>query len=266
MEDNDEILNKPAGRGISYPFLGLQEAVERAQKFYEVERKNAAPASTAVKHWGYSEKSSGGKQTIAALQYFGLMQYLGTGEHRQVKLTERAYDIIHNPPDSEERYQALRDAVAAPKLYAELLAKFSPHELPSDDTLKFFLLRNKDISPNSVDSLIKNFRASLSFAGYGVQGGSQFMVHRQAIVFDDTPSANPNFGPLSGKIAESRSRNAVAKSEGMREEVCSLLEGTATLRWPGNISKSSVIDLCDWLDLVKRKIERAASAADQVNS
>jgi hypothetical protein len=261
MEDNNELLSKPAGRGISYPFLSLVDSVDRAQKFYDIERKNAAPVSSAVKHWGYSEKSSGGKQTIAALQYFGLMQYLGTGEHRQVKLTERAFAIIHNSPESEERYQALRDAVASPKLYAELISKFSPSELPSDETLRFFLLRTKDVSPNSIDTLIKNFRASLSFAGYGkIEDGSNPNWNRvkQSLLFEDTPSALPRFGSLS-------TRAPVAKPEGMREEACSLDEGTATLQWPGSISKSSVIDLCDWLDLVKRKIERAANAADQAN-
>jgi hypothetical protein len=46
---------------------------------------------------------------------------------------------------------------------------------------------------------------------------------------------------------------------GLREDVCSLVEGgSALVRWPEHISKASAEDLLVWLDFVKQKIKRAA--------
>jgi hypothetical protein len=282
-EDNRSANKQPTAsvRGVSYPFIDLQEAVARAQKFYDIERKNAAPIATAVKHWGYSDKSSGGKQTIAALSYYGLLQDLGSGEHRQVKLTDRALDIIHSPLDSKERKQALQDAAAAPKLYGELLSKYTAHELPSDDTLRFFLLRTKDVNQNSVDALIRNFRATLSFSGLDSPTANQWSANTQShssgvtnltegpdSVAGQGTRGNTVITPGAGTLSMQGGASAISTqgSGAMREEVCSLNEGMVVLRWPSNISKSSVLDLGEWLDLVKRKIERAASAIDQTNT
>ena len=44
----------------------------------------------------------------------------------------------------------------------------------------------------------------------------------------------------------------------MRQEVFSLPEGTVAIEWPGDLSPESFQDLSDWLDILKRKIGRAA--------
>jgi len=45
----------------------------------------------------------------------------------------------------------------------------------------------------------------------------------------------------------------------MRQDVFSLTEGEAVIRWPTPLSADSIADLDEWLDLVKRKIKRSAS-------
>ena len=47
----------------------------------------------------------------------------------------------------------------------------------------------------------------------------------------------------------------------MKEDVFSLDEGDVVLRWPDRISKTSARDLQDWLELIRRKIERSANVA-----
>jgi hypothetical protein len=46
----------------------------------------------------------------------------------------------------------------------------------------------------------------------------------------------------------------------MRQEVFSTTEGEVVLNWPSPLSETSIQDLQDWLELVKRKISRAAPA------
>src|SRR5450759_3542398 len=151
-------------RGIAFPSINLETAVKRAEQFWNAERKNAAPADVAVTHWGYSLKSSGGKLTTAALISYGLLRDEGSKEERTVRLTERALDIVLHPIDAPERLQALKAAARAPKINNELLAKWPPNSLPSDQTIKVYLLREKDFNPNTVDSFIKDFRATVRYA------------------------------------------------------------------------------------------------------
>ena len=157
---------KAIGRSFSYPFIALEEAVGVARKFYQEERKMAAPVAAAIRHFGYSESSSGGRQTISALLQFGLLEDEGRSEDRLVKLTDRALTIILAEPNSPERAAALRECARMPKVYAELLNKWVD-DLPSDSSLSYFLLKTKDLNPNNVNSFIKNFRRTLAYAGAG---------------------------------------------------------------------------------------------------
>lgn len=152
------------GRSVSYPFISLEEAVARAKVLWDKEGKNLAYVSAAVSHWGYAEKSSGGRQTVAALKSFGLVEDEGSSEGRQIRLTDRALDILLDP-DTSKKKLALRAAATAPKIYAELLVKWSANELPSDPTITAFLLREKDFNRNTVADFIKDFRANIAYAG-----------------------------------------------------------------------------------------------------
>lgn len=155
---------KSIGRGISYPFIDLEEAIAQARKFYVEERKSSVPVSSAMKHFGYSETSSGGRQTVSALLQFGLMEDEGRKDSRNVRLTNRALTILLGENDSEERTIALRECVQLPRIYSELLTKYG-EELPSDSTLNYYLRREKDFNPKTVGAFIKDFRNSLAFVG-----------------------------------------------------------------------------------------------------
>ncbi|EHL24155.1 hypothetical protein KYG_04225 [Acidovorax sp. NO-1] len=159
------------GRGISYPFIDLEQAIAQARKFYAQERKSSAPVLSALKHFGYSESSSGGRQTISALLQFGLLEDEGRKDSRNVKLTNRALTILLAEDDSPERAEALHACARMPKIYAELLSKYG-EELPSDATLTYYLRKDKDFNPKTVDAFIKDFRKSLAFAGGALKAPS----------------------------------------------------------------------------------------------
>jgi len=152
------------GRSVSYPFITLEHAIVRSKQLWDKEGKNLAFMTAAVKHWGYAEKSSGGKQTVAALKGFGLILDTGNGDGRQLRLSERALDILLEPETSLKRISAIRDAVMQPKIYAELLTKWSASQLPSDETMTAYLLRDKDFNRNTVADFVKDFRENVIFA------------------------------------------------------------------------------------------------------
>jgi hypothetical protein len=152
------------GRGPSYPAMGIEEAIQKAQQFWAAEKRSAAPIVAAARHWGYSETSSSGKVAVAALLHYGLLEDQGSKDSRTVKLSPRGLDIVLDAPDSPERLKAIQEAVRAPRLYADILTKWGAGELPSDQTMRYYLLRERGFNEGSVTGFLKDFRASVSFA------------------------------------------------------------------------------------------------------
>jgi hypothetical protein len=152
------------GRSVAFPFISLEAAINRARQFWNHEGKNAAPLPAAAADWDYGLKSGALRQTVSAMKQYGLMVDSGSGDAREIKLTDRALDILLEPEDSPKRAASIRAAATGPKIYAELLSKWNPGALPSDATITAYLLREKDFNRNSVADFITDFKANIAFA------------------------------------------------------------------------------------------------------
>jgi hypothetical protein len=144
-------------RSPSFPFISLREAVERARALYAAERRNAVSVDAAARHWGYSPKSSGGKQTVAALRAFGLLEGEGS-----VRLTDRAVRIALDE-GSEERDRLLRTAALSPPVYSRLWERYE-RDLPSDESLRNHLVVEMGFNRNAVEDLLRGYKETLDFA------------------------------------------------------------------------------------------------------
>lgn len=157
-ESNDA---KKLERSPKYPFIALGKAVERAKEFYAQEKRNVANPNIAVAHWGYSEKSSGGKQTLAALRSYGLLENSGGG----VKLSDRGFRIVVDErPDSPDRPGLLREAALAPPINARLWQRYGA-DLPSDANLKHTMVMQDGFTPSAAEDFVGKYRETLTFAG-----------------------------------------------------------------------------------------------------
>lgn len=252
-----------AKRSTSYPSITLEEAVKRAEQFWNAEKKNAAPVEAAVTHWNYSLKSSGGKLVVAALISYGLMIGSGSNQGRQVQLTTRALDILLSLIDSTERIKALQEAVKAPKIYNDLLTKWDAANLPSDHTIKSFLIKDKDFNANTVDAFIKDFRASVSYAKLGSSPSSSNIndISNNNDDIEEISTLNEVtenlVKPLS--LAGSGFQTPSKEVQGMRHDVFALDEGNVVMQWPEKMSAESYEDFKDWVELMLRKIKRSIS-------
>lgn len=151
-------------RSPAYPFIPLKKALERAHVLYQHERRHPTALPVAAKHWGYGEKSSGGLQTVSALKQYGLVEDVGGTTGRRVKLSELALAILLDEvPDSADRAAALKRAALSPKLYAEMFEKWGV-ELPSDESLRTYLKRDKLFNDDAVGGVIKDYKDTLEYA------------------------------------------------------------------------------------------------------
>ena len=154
-------------RSPSYPYLDLPTALEKVTVLWNVEGRHPAAVSVAMQHWGYKEESSTGYSCVAALKKFGLVDHDGMGETRQIRLSALALAILlDRDPASDDRRDALRRAALNPRIHAELWERYGA-DLPSDQTLRRFLVIERNFNEASVDELLAEYKATVAFAGLG---------------------------------------------------------------------------------------------------
>ena len=159
-------------RSPAYPYIALPNALEKAAVLWQVEGRHAAAVNVAMQHWGYKEDSSTGYSCVAALKKFGLVDHEGMGDTRQVKLSDRALAILlDKDPDSDGRRDALRAAALGPRIHAELWERYGT-ELPSDQSLKRYLVLERGFNEAAVDELLDEYKQTMTFAGLNVATGA----------------------------------------------------------------------------------------------
>ena len=236
------------GRSVNYPVVTLEAAIEQARRLWASVRTNMVPIPTAGAAWGYGQKSSGLRSTVSALKQYGLLQDIGEGGNRQVRLTDRAVDIVLEAPDSPKRGDAVRAAVLTPKIYREVFDRF-PAGLPAQDhAISSFLLRDRDFNRKAVAPFIVGLRANIQFAGLDRPGPVPAFRTQQATV----PSAAASPPP-----APPDAPNEDRTGAGFNQDVYTLGgEGRVLLQWPEKISQASYDELSDWIELQLKKIAR----------
>jgi hypothetical protein len=142
--------------------MSLSEAVQKAFALYEQEHRTPAPWESVASAFGYSSTSSAVASAIAALKHFGLIDELGRGADRRIRLSELGLDTAIEPAGSEARRSALQKAALSPEIFAELYTEFGRQG--SDATLKTYLLR-RGFNQKAAGPIIRYYRETIEFAG-----------------------------------------------------------------------------------------------------
>lgn len=183
--DKLEVAPRRKDRSPSYPAISLAQALQRAQVVYDRERRHAAPIESLFAAWGYKGRTGPAQVTLAALKKYGLLEDEGSGPTRKAKLTDLALDILVAPSeDHPSRLAALREAAMKPTVFAAIRSRFGT-ELPSDETLRFYLVRERKFLERAAAEVIRNYRESLRLAG----------LEESATVSVD-PEADPEEGAM----------------------------------------------------------------------
>lgn len=154
------------GRSPAYPYTSLGRALERVE---QVRAAGAArgefPPETFYKLWDMGAQSSSARQTMAALNHYGLVDYIGRGDNRKVKLSDLALKIaLDKQPNSSERAAAIKEAALLPAIHSALYERFGAL-LPADVVLQTYLCRDMGYNEEAAKGLIDTYKDTLSYAG-----------------------------------------------------------------------------------------------------
>jgi hypothetical protein len=160
---NESEAKKKRTRSPGYPTIDLREALEKAKTVWENDRRNETPISSLAVQWGYNAKSSSAVQLAAALKKFGLFVEV-PNKNAFVRLSDLAIRILTDEdPTSIGRTQLIKRAALTPRVYNTIWTQYQGN-LPSNTTLKSYLLADLKFNPDVVDDVIKSFRSTISFA------------------------------------------------------------------------------------------------------
>jgi hypothetical protein len=259
---NAAASSKPKlGRSPAYPFIPMEKALSQAKALYDREGRYSVPMASAFKAWGYGEKSSGGRQTLAALKYFGLIEVEGEGDKRKIRVSERALRIILDErEDQTERRRLIRELALLPPIHQQLMEKFQ-QGLPSDATVRHYLVFEARYNEEGAAELLAEFKETAGFAGLFQPPGD---IDTSSAAEDGSGNRSQDQQHTDDSIASGRGskldtkarRDRTPAKAGMKEDVFTLAEGDVVFQWPERLSEASYDDLQAWTELLLRKIKR----------
>jgi hypothetical protein len=149
-------------RSPNFPFVPLEMALQRAHTVSDKEGRSEVAVETIVGHWGYAAKSSGGRQTVAALRHFGLLE----GRGGRVRLTDLARSILFSEEGTEQWIRLVQEAALKPTIHEEIWAKYGG-ETVSDQNLRYYLVVDRGFAESGAADFIRELRATFAFARMG---------------------------------------------------------------------------------------------------
>jgi len=240
-------------RSPKYPFISLEKAIERANELYIKDGMNTVGTAVAKDHWGYNPKSSGGLQTIGALNIYGLLESVGKGFDRKVKLTQLARRILLDKREtSPDRDKAIKEAALNPTIFLELYAKWQETGPQSDESLEHDLVFERNFNEKSVKDFIRIFKDTMLFAKLD---GSATLSDEGSDMQDEDLACEVEktvIPPIQSKI-------------GMRQDIFTLDEGQVVLQYPSTMSPDSFEDFEAWVELIVRKTKRNLQSDNKVD-
>lgn len=216
----DELVDQNSGK--RFPFINLEKALDRATKIYEADRNGRAMAVTvAFEIWEYSDKSSGGHQTIAALKSYGIIEAEREDEARKVGLTTDALRYFKDERD--EPRAALRKTFALrPPLLASLWEVWGDAP-PADNVARSHLKVDRGLGEQQARALLSLYKENLAFAD--LKRGDKVSEEPKEQLSKQTST-----NPFQGLFREPPKRETVKLAESERELTTGLLAKDASFR------------------------------------
>ncbi len=152
-------------RSPSFPYIGLDKAVERTRQFAAQARRSDVLVADAAGTWGMAPKSSSTLMTIGALLAFGLIEDSGAGDSRKIRVSDVGQRILGDERPGV-REKLLAEAALKPKLIAEYALRWADGR-PADQICISELKYDKGFNDEGASRFLRVFDETIVFARSG---------------------------------------------------------------------------------------------------
>jgi hypothetical protein len=164
----------PRRKSPRAPSVTLEDAVERAIKIYESERRHPAPTDVIAQSLGYKSANNGAALSmIASLRYYGLLEKAQAGKLAVSKDVE-SYQFA---PNEDLKRELRAKWLTTPNVFREILEK-CVGALPSDASLRYDMIQ-REFAPAAAESALNVLKKSVEFARYFENAGRAHLDSEQ---------------------------------------------------------------------------------------
>lgn len=260
-KDSETKTKKKRTRSPNFPYVDLEKAVERTRELYEKDKAHPVPITVVHDRWNYKRLSGVLQQTVAALKAYGLVEVSGSGDKREIKVSEAGRKIVLDTSDSP---QLLKGAALQPPIFRHLWERYGDQGLPSDDVIREYLLFDHDppFNEEAVDAAIERFKETVEYAN----------LSESDIISDEGEGeeADEEVGPERKNLGATGQKTKLPPPTGqMKNFTFPLIGGdVATLQVPHPMSKKNFealkrfLDAYEWALTSDEGKEEAAEESD----
>jgi hypothetical protein len=147
-------------RSPRYPIIAIDEALNKVKAIYAKDRRALTTFAAILEHMGYKVKEKQGGRSariVASLRQYGLLE----GRANKYQVSDTAFRILELPDDSPERLQLIKEAGLSPPMVSKVLAHYHG-ELPSDTTLRSYLVLEEKFNRDSAEEFVKVLRRTIT--------------------------------------------------------------------------------------------------------
>jgi len=246
-------------RSPAFPFIPLKIAIARLVAFEQMFGRHPTPAKLSGKAWGYKGWTSQSQQTLAALKSFGLIEYKGSGEALEASITDEGRTYLRAQQDSIKK-EALKRCALKPKNVA-LFYNLWGSDRPPDPVCLDHLVLKSGFTEAAAKSFLRVYDETIDYAGLADSDtlhASEIYDEDENVIEAELVVQEPTAGP-QGRGAKATAWNYnVGIPDNAREVKFPLTEGDARFIVPESLSKHSVEDLSDFLEVFLKKLRREA--------
>jgi hypothetical protein len=154
-----------------FPFINLEKAIGRAKQLFDADRRgNEMSHAGAFAVWEYSDKSSGGFQTLGALRAYGLIV---TPQPGKVKLSKAVFDYFLDERE-DARAKALHGFAVNPPFLRSLWNVWGAHP-PADALARTYLKLERGLNEQSARAVLGIYKDNLAYAN--LKGDAKLHEH-----------------------------------------------------------------------------------------
>jgi len=252
-------------RSPAYPFISLKTALDRTTAFDAKFGRHGSPLDKAGLAWGLKGDSSQAAQTLSALKYFGLVEYTGPTNSREVVLTDDARNYMR-AQQASVKAEIIKACALRPKAMQTYWNRWGP-DRPIDEVCLDQLILKDSFTEVAAKIFLRVYDETIDFVG--AETGDKIGVSDSKDDRDPPPPPAPTAAPAPKADLHQRqpakevvnaieNRAIPPKGAGMRQEVFALPEGDVTIQWPERLSTESLQDFNDWITILQRKVKRSA--------
>jgi hypothetical protein len=141
-------------RSPNYPQITLEEAVQAAENIYREDMRNKMSQKTVSSHLGYTSVNGRSLAKIGALKAYDLLE----GRGQELKLTDRAVNLIAETKNSPVGKKILYEAAFSPSVFKELNEYYEGRKA-SAENLRSELIK-RGFTLDAVDKVSKIYLAN----------------------------------------------------------------------------------------------------------